>query len=144
MEEIISTQETTEQQESTEQQQAPTEGQQPPTPPTFGEGEQPTFGEGQQPPRPPMPPMFGQSFMPPPDMSMWGNNEFANQEMFNGEKFSVPNDLGEITDVGGADIDLTLGQENFGDNGFMPPAFGGFGGQGFNPPQQAAQESQAE
>ena len=140
--------------EQTVNEQPTSDGQQPPEPPTFdgqeaptSDGQQPpespTFN-GQQPPMMPPPPMFGQFMAPPPDMSMWGNESFAGEDVLNGNNFGAPADLSELTDVSGAGVNF--GQENpFGGfaQGEMMLAGFGCGGQ-FAQPQQAAQETAAE
>ena len=90
---------------------------------------------------------FGQGFMQaPPAMNMWGNGEFAGEQILNGDNFVAQTDLGEITDTSGANIDVN----NFGaQNGFgfppagMMPQMMNNGGQ-FAPPEQAASTEQAE
>lgn len=122
--------------------------------PTFDGSQMPTFDGSQMPMMPP-PPMFGgmqqSPMMPPPDANMWGNGEFAGNEMLNGnnfapQNFGAPTDLTGIVDSGSTDISVNIGEQNnfagFAQGGMMPPMFDGQGGQ-FNPPQQAAQ-AQAE
>ena len=87
--------------------------------------------------------MFGQNFMPPPDMSMWGDDSFTGEDIFSGDNFTAPSDLSELTDASGTDISVDFTQGNFG--GFaqgemMLSNFGGHHGRPFNQPQQSAQE----
>ena len=120
--------------ESVQTEQPTFDGQQPPT---FDVSQMPTF-DGQQ------PPTFGGN--------MWGNSEFAGEEMLNGTDFTpgnfgAPTDLSGIVD-GNAEISVNIGEQNnfanFAQGGMMPPPmFGGQGGQ-FNQASQQAAPSQAE
>ena len=141
-------------------------GQQPPQPPTSdgtqptfdgtqmptSDGTQPTFDGSQMPMMPP--PMMGGGMHQPPMMhggNMWGNAGFAGEEMLNGNNFA-PGNIGEQNDLSGivdngAGISVNIGEQNNFANfmqGGMPPMFGGQGGQFNQPPQQAAQTTQAE
>ena len=102
------------------------------------------FDGAQQLGQPPM--MFGQGFMQaPPDMNMWGNSELTGEQVLNGDNFTAPADLGEITDTSGANIDVnSFGNQNslgFPPAGMMPPPMMGNGGQ-FAQPEQAASTEQ--
>ena len=98
----------------TTQEQPATDGTQMPT---FDATQMPQVNGTQMPQLPP--PMFGQGFMaPPPDMNAWGNGEFTGEQVLNGENFTAPDDLSEITDAT-ADISVNIGEQN----GFgFPPA----------------------
>ena len=91
--------------------------------PSFG-GEAPTF-DGQQPP-------------------MWGNENFAGEEIFKGEDNFAggnPTDLTEVVDTrvdNASDFSEQKMFGNFGRGGFMPAMFGGQGG-GFGQAQQPRQ-----
>ena len=79
---------------------------------------------------------------PPPDMSAWGNGEFAGEQILNGENFVTPADLSEITDAS-TDISVNLGEQN--GFGFPPPGMMPFavdGGQITD--QSTSTEQQAE
>ncbi len=91
---------------------------------------------------------LGQGFMQaPPDMNMWGNSEFAGEQIFNGENFVTPDDLGSITDAS-TDISVNLGDQSGLGFGFgfgfppagMPPVMDG----GQIAEQSASTETQAE
>ncbi len=171
----------TEQQAANGTQQPPTlDGtQQPPTldgtqqppmldgtqqPPMLDASQMPTLNASQMPMMPP-PPMLGmqQGFVggmgfggmqqPPmaPPSDMWGNAEFAGNDMLDSNNFTPgfggQSDLSGIVD-GGTEISVNIGEQNnfanFAQGGMMPPPmFGGQGGQFNQAPQQAAQ-TQAE
>ena len=94
--------------------------------PTF-DGTQQQFGGQMQFGQPPMMQFggqqFGQGFMQaPPDMNMWGNGEFAGEQIFNGENFVAPDDIGSITDAS-TDISVNFGEQSgFGFGFGFPPA----------------------
>ena len=163
---------------NTETEQQATNGQQ--TPSTFDGSQMPTFDGSQMPtldasqmpmlnasqmPMMSPPPMLGmqQGFVggmgfggmqqppmaPPPDM--WGNAEFAGNDMLDSNNFAPgfggQSDLSGIVD-GDTEISVNIGEQNnfanFAQGGMMPPPmFGGQGGQFNQAPQQAAQ-TQAE
>ncbi len=82
--------------------------------------------------------MFGQG-------NMWGNDEFAGNDMLNGNNFAFgapQSDLTTLTDLSG-DNAVSFGEQNpfgnFGQGGMTPPTFGGQGGQFNQQPPQAAQ-----
>ena len=106
--------------------------------PAFGGTQQMAIGQ------PPM--MNGQGFMQaPPDMNMWGNSELTGEQVLNGDNFTAPADLGEITDTSGANIDVnSFGDRNgfgFPPAGMLPPPMMGNGGQ-FAQSEQAASTEQ--
>ena len=107
-------------------------------PPIF-DGQEPPIFDGQEPPT-----FDGNAPTFDGNAPMWGNENFAGEEIFKGEdNFTAgnPNDLSGMVDArvdNASDFSEQKMFGNFGRGGFMPASFGGQGG-GFGQPQQRGQ-----
>ena len=104
--------------------------------------EQNNFNGGHQVPNGQQPPTFDGQQPPTFGDNMWGNEEFAGEEIFHGdENFAngAPPEISEFVDPGANNAsDFSEQRSPFGQGGMMPQMFGGQGGQ-FNGSQQPQQ-----